>query len=186
MNSRSKGKRGELEFAAFLRAHGFDARRGQQFAGGTESPDVLSAALHWLHIEVKRVEQFNLGAACAQAARDAGGKPWVVAHRRNRGPWFITVDSDECSRLMRRSVPFFDLWPMTGPRPITMDAELFFQFLRNAPEVRNRHEVDLTDSPPPCASARSETISDVQPHVHGQPTTPTDKQHETENQQWEL
>lgn len=34
MNSRNKGKRGEREFAALLREHGFDARRGQQFAGG--------------------------------------------------------------------------------------------------------------------------------------------------------
>jgi hypothetical protein len=33
MNARRKGKLGELEFAALLRAQGFTARRGQQFAG---------------------------------------------------------------------------------------------------------------------------------------------------------
>ena len=130
MNSRSKGKRGELEFAAFLRGHGFDARRGQQFAGGTDSPDIVSAALASWHVEVKRVERFNLAKACAQAARDGAGKPWFVAHRLNRGPWFITLDSDACYRLLRRVLPFFDVWPLMGPRPITVDAELFFQFLR--------------------------------------------------------
>ena len=130
MNSRTKGKVGELEFAAFLRQHGFDARRGQQFAGGADSPDIVSEALAWLHIEVKRVEHFNLPKACSQAARDSAGKPWIVAHRRNRGPWFITMDSDACHRLLNRAIPLFDLRPMTGPRPLTMDAELFLQFLR--------------------------------------------------------
>lgn len=56
MNSRDKGKRGEREFASLLREHGFDARRGQQFAGGADSPDVVSDALAWLHVEVKRVQ----------------------------------------------------------------------------------------------------------------------------------
>ena len=58
MNSRTKGKVGEREFAALLREHGFDARRpGQQFSGSPESPDsnVSDAALPWLHVEVKRV-----------------------------------------------------------------------------------------------------------------------------------
>ena len=136
MNSRSKGKRGELEFAAFLRGHGFDARRGQQFAGGPDSPDIVSAALASWHVEVKRVERFNLAKACAQAARDGAGKPWFVAHRLNRGPWFITLDSDACYRLLHRNIPFFDFWPFMGPRPITMDAELFLQFLRRECEPR--------------------------------------------------
>jgi hypothetical protein len=130
MNSRQKGKVGEREFAALLRQHGFDARRGVQFAGGADSPDVVSPALSWLHIEVKRTQALNLAKACAQAARDGAGKTWIVAHRRNRGPWFITMDSDACYQLLRRVVLFFDFWPFMGPRPITMDAEVFFQFLR--------------------------------------------------------
>ncbi len=94
MNSRQKGKVGEREFAALLRAHGFDARRGQQFAGGGDSPDVVSEALAWLHIEVKRVQHLNLAEACAQARRDCGGqavdcgasaKPRVVVHHDGLG-----------------------------------------------------------------------------------------------------
>lgn len=41
MNSRRKGALGELEFSAFLRGRGIEARRGQQFAGGQDSHDVV-------------------------------------------------------------------------------------------------------------------------------------------------
>ncbi len=105
MNSRSKGKRGELEFAAFLRAHGFDARRGQQFSGGADSPDVVSEALAWLHVEVKRTQALNLVDATAQAEGDAGGKPWVIAHRRNHAPWLITMTAEVFFQLLRGELP---------------------------------------------------------------------------------
>lgn len=101
MNSREKGKRGEREFAALLREHGFDARRGQQFAGGAESPDVVSESLPWLHIEVKRTQALNLADACAQAEGDSQGKPWVVAHRRNHAPWLITMQAELFFELVR-------------------------------------------------------------------------------------
>ena len=139
MNSRTKGKVGEREFAALLRGHGFDARRGQQFSGGADSPDVMSDALAWLHIEVKRVQNLNLAAACSQAKRDASGKPWIVAHRKNRGPWFITLESDALYEVLRQSLSNFDLWPFAGPRAVTLDAELFFQFLR---EIQRRRFTD--------------------------------------------
>jgi hypothetical protein len=105
MNSRTKGKRGEREFAALLREQGFDARRGQQFAGGAESPDVVSEALGWLHVEVKRVQHLNLADACAQAEGDAGGKPWIVAHRRNHAPWLITLRAETFFQLLRGDLP---------------------------------------------------------------------------------
>jgi len=94
MNSNRKGKRGEREFAAVLREAGFDARRGQQFAGGPDSPDVACKALAWLHVEVKRVQRLNVAEACSQASTDAGGKPFVATHRRNGSPWFVTMRAD--------------------------------------------------------------------------------------------
>lgn len=105
MNSRRKGKVGELEFAKLLREHGFDARRGQQFCGGADSPDVLSAALAWLHLEVKRVQNLNLTAACLQAQGDCGDKPWVVAHRRNHAPWLITMKAETFFDFLRGELP---------------------------------------------------------------------------------
>ena len=105
MNSRAKGKVGELEFAALCRAEGFDARRGQQFSGSADSPDVVSDALGWLHFEIKRVQKLNLIDACAQAEGDCGGKPWIVAHRRNHAPWLVTLTAETFFRLLRGELP---------------------------------------------------------------------------------
>ena len=101
MNSRNKGKVGEREFASLLREHGFDARRGQQFSGSPDSPDVVSKALAWLYVEVKRVQNLNLTDACVQAEGDCGGKPWIVAHRRNHAPWLITMRAEFFFDLIR-------------------------------------------------------------------------------------
>ena len=105
MNSRRKGKVGEREFASLLRENGFDARRGQQFAGGADSPDVVSEALAWLHVEVKRVQNLNLTDACVQAEGDCGGKPWIVAHRRNHAPWLITMRAETFFNFLRGVLP---------------------------------------------------------------------------------
>ena len=105
INSRAKGKVGEREFASLLREHGFDARRGQQFSGSPDSPDVVSDALAWLHIEVKRVQNLNLTDACVQAEGDCGGKPWIVAHRRNHAPWLITMRAEFFFELLREFEP---------------------------------------------------------------------------------
>ena len=105
MNSRAKGKVGEREFAALCRAEGFDARRGQQFSGSADSPDVVSDALGWLHFEIKRVQKLNLIDACAQAEGDCGGKPWIVAHRRNHAPWLVTMTAETFFRLLRGELP---------------------------------------------------------------------------------
>lgn len=91
VNSRSKGKKGELEWKDFLRnTLGIDARRGQQRAGSPDSPDVVSG-LGGVHWEVKRVEALNIMDAVRQAVRDAGDKIPVVAHRKNKQDWLVTV-----------------------------------------------------------------------------------------------
>ena len=105
MNSRNKGKVGEREFASLLRENGFDARRGQQFSGSPDSPDVVSDALAWLHFEIKRVQNLNLADACAQAEGDSAGKRWVVAHRRNHAPWLITMRAEFFFELIREFQP---------------------------------------------------------------------------------
>jgi len=105
MNSRNKGKRGEREFASLLREHGYAARRGQQFSGSPESPDVVCEALAWLHVEVKRVQNLNLTDACVQAEGDCSGKPWIVAHRRNHAPWLITMRAEFFFDLIREFEP---------------------------------------------------------------------------------
>lgn len=90
INSRRKGAYGERELAAFLSDYGITARRGQQFAGGSDSPDVIHS-LDGIHFECKRVERGSVGAWLDQAIADADGKVPVVAHRSNRRPWMATL-----------------------------------------------------------------------------------------------
>lgn len=91
-NSRQKGARGERELAEELRKFGYDARRGQQFKGGADSPDVVCAGLDDYHIEAKRAEKTDLYAWMAQATRDAAeGKTPIVAHKKNRQGWLVVM-----------------------------------------------------------------------------------------------
>ena len=97
--SRRKGKRGELDAAAAIRrVFGTEARRGRQYQGTDESPDVL-ADIPGVHFEVKRVEALRLYDALAQAAEDAGDGIPVVLHRANRRPWVAVVQLDDLPRL---------------------------------------------------------------------------------------
>lgn len=101
--SRNKGKVGERELAAALRAEGFEsARRGQQYSGSETSADVVG--LPGIHIECKRVEKLNIYEAVEQAQRDAGdgGELPVVFHRRNRKPWLVTMPLSDWMILYRK------------------------------------------------------------------------------------
>ena len=101
MNSREKGKRGERQWRDELRAQGFQARRGQQFSGSVDSPDVVCEQLRWIHFEVKAVEKLNVQDAMDQAGRDCGGKVPIVAHRRSFRPWLVTMEAGTFFRLLR-------------------------------------------------------------------------------------
>ena len=94
INSREKGKAGEREFAALCRKYGFEnVRRGQQFSG-IEGKDVVG--LEGIHIEVKRVERLNIDEAMKQAIRDSKeGEIPIVAHRRNREEWKVTMRAED-------------------------------------------------------------------------------------------
>ena len=105
MNSRAKGKVGELEFAHYLKAvPGVEARRGQQFSGGGDSPDVVTniKGVHW---EVKRVEAGNPYNWLGQADLDTEGtgKIPVVAHRKNQKHWIAILDMDDFIDLLKKA-----------------------------------------------------------------------------------
>lgn len=99
-NSRQKGARGEREFAKFLRERGVQARRGQQFSGSPDSPDVITD-LEDYHFEVKRVESFRLYVALDQAKNDAGDKVPIVAHRKNNREWVVIMDAKDFLNLAK-------------------------------------------------------------------------------------
>ena len=100
MNSRSKGARGERQWAKFLRESlgCSEARRGQQFAGGPDSPDVVGG-IPETHAEVKHTERLQLYSAMAQAIEDAGTAVPYVASRRNRGEWLVTLRASDLERF---------------------------------------------------------------------------------------
>lgn len=105
VNSREKGKKGELKAVHYLRSLGFsDARRTAQFNGkdGGKSDVVCEETLPNLHIEVKNgVRGMDLGTtlldqAYAQSFRDSHGtgKSPVVLWRKCGGKtWRLTFGS---------------------------------------------------------------------------------------------
>lgn len=111
-HARNKGVRGELEWRDVLREHGYEAERGQQHAGGGDSPDV-AGGIPGTHVEVKRVERFLLYDAVNQARRDSKGTGRLpyVAHRCNdnkrkddcRGDWLIVLGVEDFFRIMAQA-----------------------------------------------------------------------------------
>lgn len=118
INSRSKGARGEREWRDELRAQGYmKARRGQQFSGSPDSPDVVCPELEQFHFEVKRTEALNIYKAWEQASQDAAARNMVfasaglgqppktpiVAHKRNHRPWLVIMSADTFFKMLRDS-----------------------------------------------------------------------------------
>ena len=101
-NPKTKGSQGERELASVLTEAGYPAHRNdQRNVGGFNNPDISAEGLEGWHFEVKRVAHLNLGEAMQQAERDAAGRVPLVAHRRNRQPWLVTMHLTDWLRLLR-------------------------------------------------------------------------------------
>lgn len=100
INSRQKGAAAERELANLLKEKGYvTARRGQQFHGGGDSPDVVG--LDGFHIEAKRVEAGNLYNWLKQSVRDAkAGNVPIVIHRKSKEPWVVILKLDDFLPLL--------------------------------------------------------------------------------------
>ena len=101
MNSKIKGKGGELELASLLRGYGYQGcRRGQQYCGTNGDADVIG--LPGIHIECKRVEKLNIEKAMEQARQDARKEELPsVFHRKNRNPWLVTMTMEDWMKLYK-------------------------------------------------------------------------------------
>ena len=105
MNSRDKGKRGELELSKKLREYGYECRRGQQYSGASGDADVIG--LPGIHIECKRVEKLNIYDAIDQSKRDARTSEIpAVFHRKNDCDWLVTMRLEDWISIYREWVPF--------------------------------------------------------------------------------
>ena len=93
MNSKKKGKRGELELAKKLRDLGFEGvRRTAQYNGKETGSLADLVGIDGVHLEVKRNERLNIIEAMEQATRDAHeGETPMVFHRKNNKPWMVTM-----------------------------------------------------------------------------------------------
>ena len=126
INSREKGKKGEIEISHILQGYGYETRRGQQFNGANGDADVVG--LPGIHLEIKRVERLNIDKALEQSIRDTYADEIrqgtdlipVVMHRSNndrkkdstKGTWKVTLRLDDFMKLYQAwdvyTLPFSD------------------------------------------------------------------------------
>ena len=99
INSKQKGKSGELEIVRKLKDYGYNCRRTNQFCGNTGQADDV-VGLDYIHMEVKRVEKLNIDNAIEQAVRDTkDDKIPTVFHRKNRKDWLVTMKLDDFMKI---------------------------------------------------------------------------------------
>ena len=103
LNAKNKGAEGEREAASFLNSllPWMDAKRGRQFSGGEDSPDVTHNC-PFIHIEVKRVEKPTFNAWAKQLTKDQGKRIGIIMYRCNRGEWWFCVRGTEVIALINK------------------------------------------------------------------------------------
>lgn len=104
INSKRKGKAGELEVVRLLKDKYLTARRTQQFSGkAAGTSDVLCEELNNFHIEVKRDEHLNIEKAMQQSIRDSEKENTIptVFHRKNKEEWKVTMRLEDWLNLVQ-------------------------------------------------------------------------------------
>ena len=99
INSKQKGKRGELYVVNKLKERGYKVHRTNQFKGNTgEAADI--EGLDYIHAEVKFVENLNIYNAMDQAKRDNQGRKLIaVFHKKNNKELLVTMNFDNWADL---------------------------------------------------------------------------------------
>lgn len=102
VNSRAKGKRGELEAASVLRKlFGWTAYRSQQHSGTADSADLVVENTPDLWFEIKRVQRLNVPETMATASSQCGRRVPCLMHRRDRDTgWLLTIRLSDLPRVV--------------------------------------------------------------------------------------
>jgi hypothetical protein len=103
INSRNKGKNGELELCHTLKEmFGWEARRSQQHCGDAGDADVVIEGMPTAFPEVKRVEKLNVMKAMEKAVEQCQGKTPLLFHRMNRSKvgWLLTIRLEDLMPLL--------------------------------------------------------------------------------------
>ena len=98
INSKQKGKRGELELVHEFKKYGYETRRSVQYNGKEEDGQPDLVGLKDIHVECKYTNAFRLYDAIRQAKRDSentgdGDLP-VVFHRKSKEDWVAVMPLD--------------------------------------------------------------------------------------------
>jgi len=144
INSRTKGAAGEREAAEFLRRFGWNARRGQQFSGSPDSPDVVSDFP--FHLEIKRVQASSPMKWIEKATEDCGEEQQpCVLWRPNRKPWMAMFWAEDLLNHLNRKTSMKN-------DPITLSREDYAESLKQAEEAGYRRGIAMYDSQRAVAS----------------------------------
>jgi len=86
--AKAKGARGERWFANYLTDWGFPARRGQQFKGTKDSPDISCETLEDLgfHLESKFTQTISMYPTLEKGLEDSGGVAPLVLYKKDNKP----------------------------------------------------------------------------------------------------
>lgn len=102
MNSKQKGKRGELYVVREFKKAGYECNRTAQFKGNTGRADDIEG-IDYIHAEVKFVEKLNINVAMDQAVRDSQASERdampTVFHKKNYGDLLVTMRFEDWLKL---------------------------------------------------------------------------------------
>lgn len=102
VNSRQKGKRGELDLCKALReVMGWTVRRSQQFCGRAGDSDLVVEEHPALFVECKLVQRLNVPEVMKVAVDQAGSSLPSLFHRRDREEWLVTIRLADLPRFLR-------------------------------------------------------------------------------------
>lgn len=94
INSKRKGKKGELYVVNRFKEYGYECNRTAQFKGNTGRADDIEG-IDYIHAEVKFVEKLNLTEAMNQAIRDSLASDRkampTVFHKKNYHELMVTM-----------------------------------------------------------------------------------------------
>lgn len=100
INSKQKGKRGELECCNELKKYGYECRRTAQYNGKELDSKADIIGIPGIHCEVKRNERLNINEAMKQAVRDSNNDELpTVFHRKNGEKWLVTMRLEDWVKL---------------------------------------------------------------------------------------
>ena len=103
INSNTKGKVGELEFANLCKTYGFNTRRSVQYSGINIDSDADVIGLPNIYIEVKRVEAINVDKVMDRLREDNKTDDMgILAHRKNNKGWLVTMDFTDWMEIYKR------------------------------------------------------------------------------------